>query len=94
MSRKVDIIRVTPEENAQITAAALSDPDAQPLSDEELAQFKRRVGRPALVRTKVSTNIRLDPDVLNAFKSTGAGWQTRMNEALHEWAKERGLLKI
>jgi uncharacterized protein (DUF4415 family) len=26
--------------------------------------------------------------VLEAFRSTGKGWQTRMNEALKEWLKE------
>lgn len=31
----------TPAEDAAITAAALQDPDAQPLTDTELAQFKR-----------------------------------------------------
>lgn len=31
----------TPAEDAAITAAALQDPDAQPLTDAELAQFKR-----------------------------------------------------
>jgi uncharacterized protein (DUF4415 family) len=34
---------------------------------------------------KVATTIRLDADVLLRFKATGAGWQTRMNEALREW---------
>ncbi|WP_404356633.1 BrnA antitoxin family protein [Methylotuvimicrobium sp. KM1] len=38
--------------------------------------------------TKVSTTIRFDADVLDAFKATGSGWQTRMNEALKEWLKE------
>jgi uncharacterized protein (DUF4415 family) len=27
-------------------------------------------------------------DVLEAFRATGKGWQTRMNEALKEWLKE------
>jgi len=34
------IIIPSDEEDAVITAAALADPDAQPLTDEELAQFK------------------------------------------------------
>ena len=38
--------------------------------------------------TKVSTTVRFDSDVLEAFRSTGRGWQTRMNEALKEWLKE------
>jgi Uncharacterized protein conserved in bacteria len=32
--------------------------------------------------TKVSTTIRLDRDVLEFFQSKGAGYQTRINEAL------------
>jgi uncharacterized protein (DUF4415 family) len=38
--------------------------------------------------SKVSTTVRFDRDVLEAFRSTGRGWQTRMNEALKEWLKE------
>lgn len=38
--------------------------------------------------TKLSTTVRLDRDVLEAFRATGRGWQTRMNEALKEWLKE------
>jgi len=26
-------------------------------------------------------------DLINAFKSDGPGWQTRMNNALREWLK-------
>ena len=38
--------------------------------------------------TKVSTTVRFDSDVLEAFRATGRGWQTRMNEALKEWLNE------
>jgi uncharacterized protein (DUF4415 family) len=37
--------------------------------------------------TKVSTTIRLSPDVLAAFKSEGNGWQTRIDKALKEWLR-------
>ncbi|PPD34685.1 MAG: hypothetical protein CTY19_03565 [Methylomonas sp.] len=37
---------------------------------------------------KVSTTVRFDADVLDAFKSSGRGWQTRMNDALKEWLRE------
>ena len=37
-------------------------------------------------------NMRVDPDVLNAFKATGPGWQTRINAALRD-AVEHGLAK-
>jgi uncharacterized protein (DUF4415 family) len=35
--------------------------------------------------TKLPTTIRLSPDVMAAFKATGAGWQTRIDNALKDW---------
>lgn len=32
--------------------------------------------------TKVSTTIRLSPEVIEHFKASGSGWQTRIDEAL------------
>lgn len=77
----------TPEEDAAITAAALSDPDALPLTDAEWEAVKPfvRIGRPPKPQCKVPTTIRLDPDVLAGLKATGRGWQTRVNEAMREW---------
>jgi uncharacterized protein (DUF4415 family) len=70
------------EEDAAITAAALSDPDAQPV-DELLA----RRGRPRLGdRKKVPVMLRLDPEVLEHFKASGDGWQTRINSSLRRAA--------
>jgi uncharacterized protein (DUF4415 family) len=48
---------------------------------------KRPRGRPKANETKVFTAIRLDADVLETFKATGKGWQTRVNAALREWVK-------
>mgnify|MGYP003946476769 FL=1 len=33
----------------------------------------------------------LDNDVLEAFKATGRGWQTRMTAALKDWLKSHKL---
>jgi len=38
--------------------------------------------------TKVSTTVRFDQEVLEAFRSTGRGWQQRMNDALKAWLKD------
>lgn len=38
--------------------------------------------------TKEQVAIRLDPEVLAAFRADGPGWQTRMNTALKEWLVE------
>ena len=77
----------TPEEDAAITAAALSDPDARPLTDAEWEAVKPRlrIGRPPSAVRKVSTTIRFDADLLAALKATGPGWQTRINDALRAY---------
>lgn len=37
--------------------------------------------------TKVQVTIRLSPEVIDYFKDTGKGWQTRMDEALREYVQ-------
>lgn len=53
-----------------------------------LVAMKRPRGRPKADETKVFTAIRLDADLLNAFKATGKGWQTRINAALRQFITE------
>jgi len=36
---------------------------------------------------KVATTIRLSPEVAEAFRATGAGWQTRIDAALKDWLR-------
>ena len=50
--------------------------------------MKRPRGRPKAQKIKVFTAIRLDADLLDAFKATGKGWQTRMNAALRQFITE------
>jgi uncharacterized protein (DUF4415 family) len=49
---------------------------------------KRPRGRPKAGETKVFTAIRLDADLLETFKATGKGWQTRVNAALRQFITE------
>ena len=49
--------------------------------------LKPKCWRPRTDTPKVFTGIRLDADVLEAFRATGKGWQTRMNNALKDWLK-------
>ena len=94
---------LTEEEEAAIHAAALSDPDAQPLTDEELARFRpayqvmpefvakmmrQKRGRPPVETPKKQVTLRLDQDVIDHFKAEGPGWQTRINDALKGVAKK------
>ena len=39
--------------------------------------------------SKVAVTLRVDPDTLQAFKATGEGWQTRMNDVLKRGAPDR-----
>lgn len=50
---------------------------------QEMLKPKR--GRPLSTAPKEHVNIRLDADIVQSFRSTGAGWQTRLNNALREW---------
>lgn len=56
-----------------------------------LVVLKRPRGRPKADETKVLTAIRLDADLLHTFKSTGKGWQTRMNAALRQFIVDHPL---
>lgn len=49
---------------------------------EQLASHKPKRGRPP--SGKVMINLRLDPDIIEAFRATGKGWQARMNDALRK----------
>ncbi|WP_404325788.1 BrnA antitoxin family protein [Aerophototrophica crusticola] len=42
----------------------------------------RRRGRPRQDQVKESVTMRVDADVLEAWRATGPGWQSRMNETL------------
>jgi uncharacterized protein (DUF4415 family) len=45
-----------------------------------------RRGRPKSASPKEAVNLRLDADVLEHFRKTGPGWQTRINQALRKAA--------
>jgi uncharacterized protein (DUF4415 family) len=83
------LIRPTAKENAAITAAAMSDPDAKPLTDAEWRAVKPKRGRPLAATTKERITIRLSRDVVEQFRAKGDGWQTRIDAALREWLKTR-----
>ena len=79
------------------TEADWNEADVAPLTDAELASARPfaeafpdlaakmeriRGGRPRAETPKQVISIRLDAEVIDKFKATGAGWQTRMNAAL------------
>jgi uncharacterized protein (DUF4415 family) len=80
--------------NKKSTASAWSDPDDAP--DLSTPDWRRKLdkapvkrGRPKLAKPKISTTIRLDADVLSAFREKGPRWQSRINTALREWLDKK-----
>jgi uncharacterized protein (DUF4415 family) len=59
----------------------------RPLSKAQLGKATVRLGRPPKLNRKQSTTLRLDPDVIEYFRKSGPGWQTRMGEVLRRATK-------
>jgi uncharacterized protein (DUF4415 family) len=91
----------TPEDIASAVAAAperVEDPES-PYDPNDPAAVEafwkrgtlRRPGQrgPGRKAKKVLLSVRYSPEVVDYFKSTGEGWQTRMDEALKEWLASR-----
>ena len=62
-------------------------PAAQVLPPQLLKAMGVKPRGPQMAPTKQATTIRLSPDVMAAFKATGAGWQTRIDAALKDWLR-------
>lgn len=56
-------------------------------ADEYNGEKLIKRGRPKSVVVRERITIRLEPDVVQQFKASGPGWQTRMNAALVDWLK-------
>jgi uncharacterized protein (DUF4415 family) len=71
------------------------DPDDAP--EWTAKQFERadlyhgnkliRAGRPPSENPKVALKLRIDPDIVEHFRATGPGWQTRINDTLRKAVK-------
>ena len=95
---KKKLIRPTTKEDAAITKAAKSDPDARPFSNKEWNKVKpnliRGRGRPLGSGIKEQVTLRIDSDTLAFYKSKGSGWQTFINQLLGEIKKESRSIKV
>ena len=75
-------------EDKAITAAARADKDAQPLTPAQLKAMlpmKALRGRPKSDNKKLLVSVRYSPEVVAYFKSTGDGWQSRMDGVLQRY---------
>ncbi|QRE75571.1 BrnA antitoxin family protein [Methylobacterium aquaticum] len=101
-SSKRAVPMLSDAEEAELQARMAADPDAREMTDEELGRMRpaREVlppavfaaltkrGRPKSPSPLVQVTLRLDSEALAAFKATGPGWQTRINETVKRAAKQ------
>lgn len=83
----------------EVTAAALSDPDAQPLTDEQMNRARRLADLPGStlaekLRTLADENkklvsVRYDADVIAFFQAHGKGYQRLMNNVLRDYMNKQ-----
>lgn len=82
-----------------VDASNDSDPGNPAMTDGELARLRpaheihpelvalslrRKVGRPQSAAPKGAVSFRLDPDVIDALRASGEGWQTLTNHILRK----------
>jgi uncharacterized protein (DUF4415 family) len=84
------------EDNPEWTAEDIAN--ARPASDvlpvligDNAAQvlLRRGRGRPPKLDGKVNQTLRLDREVLDAYRRQGRGWQTRINQVLRDNMPDR-----
>lgn len=68
----------------EITRRAMEDPDNPPMDEEFLSGKWERLRRP-----KQAVSIRLDPEVIDWFKSQGGAYQTRINNVLAAYVRRQ-----
>jgi uncharacterized protein (DUF4415 family) len=72
------------DENPELTSEDIARmrPAREVLGNAWVEAQKRGRGRPRMEAPKEKVTLRLDVEVLQFFREEGAGWQTRLNEAL------------
>ena len=92
-AKNLGLVMPTAAEDAAIAAGIAQDHDTVEITAFDMARMQplRRPGRPKAESPKVPVTMRVDADVLEAIKASGAGWQTRVNELLRD-AVRRGKL--
>ena len=88
VTKRLAVVMPTVAEDKEITAAAKADPDAQPLTPKQLqamVPLKSMRGRPKSENKKLLVSVRYSPEVVAYFKSTGDGWQSRMDGVLQQY---------
>ena len=95
---KSHALATSDEEEAVVQAQIAADPEDGDATDADLAQARpfpsafpalaeritRSRGRPPVDDPKRQISLRLSPSVIDKFKATGKGWQSRINDVLEK----------
>jgi uncharacterized protein (DUF4415 family) len=79
---QTDWARVDAMTEEELEAAIASDPDEAGMDTDMRFAYP---GLPLLPENKQQITLRIDADVLEWFKDTGKGYQTRINDALRRF---------
>jgi uncharacterized protein (DUF4415 family) len=84
---KVDGHVIQPEEYEELPELTDEDMARAVFSKgaEVLPNPIRARGRPRKPDARVQLSVRLSPDIIERFRATGPGWQTKIDRALREW---------
>ena len=99
MLNKSKLIPPTEKEEAAINSGIDTDPDTWEATEKEFSQmrtaaevlpevvenYRKNRGRPFKENPKIQLSLRLSPETVNYFRSTGKGWQTKIDEVLKEY---------
>ena len=85
------ILTPSVKDNARIVAAAKADADAKPMTKAQLdalVPISVARGRPKSENKKLLISVRYSVEVVAYFRSTGDGWQARMDSVLREYVSK------
>ncbi len=78
---RTDTARIEAMSDQDVERAVAGDPDWESIPDDWHKRAEAVMPRP-----KVPVSIRLDADLIEHFRATGRGWQTRVNAILRAYA--------
>ena len=90
-SSKRVILMPSVKDNAKVVAAAKADPDAKPMTKAQLdaiVPIRAVRGRPKSENKKQLLSVRYSVEVVEYFRSTGEGWQARMDSVLRQYVSQ------
>jgi len=79
------------KDNAKSLLRPKADPDAKPMTKaqlDELVPISVARGRPKSENKKLLLSVRYSLEVVEYFRSTGDGWQARMDSVLRQYVSQ------